>query len=49
MSKSKPKHKLTWLGKENSPKLEPCIIMEDPEKSYYVAEMHRELIDQPSL
>ena len=30
-----PKHKLelTWIGKENRPKLEPRILIEDPEKS----------------
>lgn len=34
-----PKHKtrleLTWIGKENRPKLEPRILIEDPEKSYH--------------
>ena len=25
---------LTWIGKENQPKLEPRILIEDPEKSY---------------
>ncbi|HBE77677.1 MAG TPA: site-specific DNA-methyltransferase [Firmicutes bacterium] len=25
---------LTWVGKENQPKLEPRILIEDPEKSY---------------
>jgi len=25
---------LTWIGKENRPKLEPRILIEDPEKSY---------------
>ncbi|MGB4781803.1 site-specific DNA-methyltransferase [Candidatus Methylomirabilis sp.] len=31
------KHKLelTWIGKENQPKLEPRILLEDPEKSYH--------------
>ena len=29
-----PKLELTWIGKENRPKLEPRILLEDPEKSY---------------
>ena len=31
---SKPKLELTWIGKENQPKVEPRILIEDPEKSY---------------
>jgi adenine-specific DNA-methyltransferase len=27
----KQKLELTWLGKENRPKLEPRILLEDPE------------------
>jgi adenine-specific DNA-methyltransferase len=38
MSKFKPKLELTWIGKENSPKLEPRILMEEPEKSYHAKE-----------
>lgn len=38
MSKSKHKLELTWIGKEKSPKLEPRILMEDPEKSYHAKE-----------
>ena len=34
MSK-KQKLELTWIGKENLPKLEPRILLEDPEKSYH--------------
>jgi adenine-specific DNA-methyltransferase len=30
----KTKLELTWIGKENRPKLEPRILLEDPEKSY---------------
>lgn len=26
---------LTWIGKENRPKLEPRVLLEDPEKSYH--------------
>ena len=28
-----PKLELTWIGKENRPKLEPRILIEDPAKS----------------
>jgi adenine-specific DNA-methyltransferase len=31
----KPKLELTWIGKDNRPKLEPRILIEDPEKSYH--------------
>jgi adenine-specific DNA-methyltransferase len=33
--KQKQKLELTWIGKENRPKLEPRILLEDPEKSYH--------------
>ena len=33
---SRQKPELTWIGKENRPKLEPHVLMEDPEKSYHV-------------
>ena len=29
------KLELTWIGKENRPKLEPRILLEGPEKSYH--------------
>ncbi|RMX06061.1 site-specific DNA-methyltransferase [Corticibacter populi] len=32
---SKQKLELTWVGKEKRPKLEPRILLEDPEKSYH--------------
>ena len=32
--KHKPKLELTWIGKENQPRLEPRILIEDPERSY---------------
>ncbi len=35
----KQKLELTWIGKENQPKLEPRILLEDPEKSYHA--VHR--------
>ncbi|QOJ22129.1 MAG: site-specific DNA-methyltransferase [Gammaproteobacteria bacterium] len=31
----KSKLELTWIGKENRPKLEPRILLEDPAKSYH--------------
>jgi len=31
---NKQKLELTWIGKENEPRLEPRILIEDPEKSY---------------
>lgn len=33
----KPKLELTWVGKENRPRLEPRILIEDPAKSYHAA------------
>ena len=35
MANHKTKLELTWIGKENRPKLEPRILIEDPEKSYH--------------
>ncbi len=32
---SKQKLELTWIGKEKRPKLEPRILLEDPQKSYH--------------
>jgi len=34
---NKTKLELTWIGKENRPKLEPRILLEDSEKSYHAA------------
>jgi hypothetical protein len=38
------KHKLelTWVGKENRPRLEPRILLEEPEKSYHAQYRVRE-------
>ena len=30
---SKQRLELTWIGKENRPRLEPRILLEDPERS----------------
>jgi len=38
MNKKKQKLELTWIGKENRPKLEPRILLEDPEKSYHATQ-----------
>ena len=35
MSKSKTKLELTWIGKDKRPKLEPRILLEEPDKSYH--------------
>lgn len=35
MPPKKQKLELTWIGKENRPKLEPRILVEDPQKSYH--------------
>jgi len=35
MISKKQKLELTWIGKENRPRLEPRILLEAPEKSYH--------------
>ena len=35
---NKQKLELTWIGKENRPKLEPRILLEDPSKSYHATQ-----------
>ena len=42
MANKKTKLELTWIGKENRPKLEPRILIEDPDKSYHATERHSE-------
>lgn len=37
MTSKKTKLELTWVGKENRPRLEPRILIEDAEKSYHAA------------
>ena len=34
----KQKLELTWIGKENRPRLEPRILIEDLEKSYHAGQ-----------
>jgi len=41
MSERKQKLELTWIGKEKRPKLEPRILLEDPEKSYHAKHRNR--------
>ena len=38
MNRKKQKLELTWIGKDKRPRLEPRILLEDPEKSYHVIE-----------
>lgn len=35
MTPKNPKLELTWIGKDNRPRLEPRILLEDPELSYH--------------
>ncbi len=37
MPSKKQKLELTWIGKDERPKLEPRILIEDPEKSYHAS------------
>ncbi|MEE8058029.1 MAG: site-specific DNA-methyltransferase [Pseudomonadales bacterium] len=37
MAKQKTKLELTWIGKDKRPKLEPRILLEEPDKSYHAA------------
>ncbi len=39
MKKKKQKLELTWIGKDERPKLEPRILIEDPELSYHAKEL----------
>jgi adenine-specific DNA-methyltransferase len=36
----KQKLELTWIGKENRPRLEPRILLEDPARSYHAKFRH---------
>jgi len=40
--KHRTKLELTWIGKENRPKLEPRILIEDPTRSFHAAQRHSE-------
>ncbi|WP_028975448.1 site-specific DNA-methyltransferase [Spirochaeta cellobiosiphila] len=45
----KQRLELTWIGKNTRPKLEPRILIEDPEKSYGVSETDNMLIHGDNL
>ncbi len=38
----KQRLELSWIGKENQPKLEPRILIEESEKSYHAVQRHSE-------
>ena len=38
MNNKNQKLELTWIGKENWPRLEPRVLLEDPKKSYHAAQ-----------
>lgn len=38
MNRKKQKLELTWIGKDKRLRLEPRILLEDPEKSYHAKE-----------
>lgn len=40
MANGKTRLELTWIGKENRPKLEPRILLEDASKSYHASVRH---------
>jgi len=42
MANKKTKLELTWIGKENRPRLEPRILIEEPEKFCHAAQRHSE-------
>ena len=37
MADRRPKLELTWIGKDVRPRLEPRVLLEDPERSYHAA------------
>src|SRR5438874_8282675 len=37
MANQKQRLELSWIGKENRPRLEPRVLLEDHEKSYHAA------------
>ena len=42
MSRKRQKLELTWIGKDERPRLEPRILIEDPELSYHAKERRSE-------
>jgi len=47
MAANKQKLELTWIGKENRPKLEPRILLEDQEGSFHAS--HRYIFTNMSM
>lgn len=43
MAKNNPRLELTWIGKENRARLEPRILLLDPEKSCHAKKECEEL------
>jgi len=46
----KQKLELTWIGKDQRPRLEPRILIEEPDKSYHAKHRNRrrETLDLPA-
>jgi len=38
MSNNKQKLELTWIGKDRRPRLEPRILIEEPDRSYHAGQ-----------
>ena len=49
MAKQLQKLELTWIGKGNEPKLEPRILIEDPNKSFSDTKSENMLIHGDNL
>lgn len=47
MNNKKQKLELTWIGKDEQPRLEPRILIEDQEKSY--GDLKHQTTPDPSL
>lgn len=45
----KQRLELTWIGKKTQPKLEPRVLIEDPEKSYGSSDTENMLIHGDNL
>jgi len=48
MAKRKTKLELKWIGKENRPKLEPRLLIEDQEKFYHAEHRARARNEWPT-
>ena len=45
MTRRRTKPEPTWIGKENRPRLEPRILLEDPARSYVAAHRVSDVVD----